>query len=168
MGVGVQINVGVILSTRSDWRVMRHITETFASIRIAHECRILPIHRKPVMLKNYAMQAMQKGAEIIVAGVKDIDLVNQSMPIRMPLPVMLVSTGKQPQKVDNVTLKMLLRSSCQEVDAEPVDYYDARWPALIVANMIGKNQPPIGDANVRYTAIRSDVGVMPLCEQIGN
>ena len=164
----MQINVGVILSMRSDWRVMRHITETFASIRIAHECRILPIHRKPVMLKNYAMQAMQKGAEIIVVGVKDIDLVNQSMPIRMPLPVMLVSTHEQPQKVENVTSKMLLRSSCQEVEAESVDYYDSRRPALIVANMIGKNQPPIGDANVRYKAIQSDVEVMPLCEQIGN
>jgi len=164
----VQINVGVILSTRSDWRVMRHITETFASISIAHECRILPIHRKPVMLKNYAMQAMQKGAEIIVVGVKDIDLVNQSMPIRMPLPVMFVSTHEQSQEVENLTSKMLLSSPRQEVEDEPVDYYDSRRPAFIVANMIGKNQPPTDDANARYKAIQSQVEVMSFCEQTGS
>lgn len=164
----MQINVGVILSTRSDWRVMRHVTETFASIMIAHECRILPIHRKPVLLKNYAVQAMQKGAEVIVAGVKDIDLFNQSMPIRMPLPVVLVSTHEQPQKVENATSKMLLRSSCQEIEAEPVDYHDSRQPALIVASMIEKNQPATGNASVRYKAIQSEVGITPLCEQTVN
>jgi len=111
---------------------------------------------------------MQKGAEIIVVGVKDIDLVNQSMPIRMPLPVMFVSTHEQSQEVENLTSKMLLSSPRQEVEDEPVDYYDSRRPAFIVANMIGKNQPPTDDANARYKAIQSQVEVMSFCEQTGS
>jgi len=60
--------VGVIMGSRSDWDVMKHAVDTLESLGIAHEVRIMSAHRTPDVASQYALQAEDRGLEVIIAG----------------------------------------------------------------------------------------------------
>jgi 5-(carboxyamino)imidazole ribonucleotide mutase len=60
--------VGVIMGSRSDWATMKHATETLRDFGVAHERRVVSAHRTPEWMREYALEAKDRGIEIIIAG----------------------------------------------------------------------------------------------------
>jgi 5-(carboxyamino)imidazole ribonucleotide mutase len=60
--------VGVIMGSRSDWETLRHTAETFDSLQVPYEVRVVSAHRTPDLLFDYASTAEARGLEVIVAG----------------------------------------------------------------------------------------------------
>ena len=65
---GVQVDIGIIMGSRSDWETMRHAAETLSALGIAHECRVVSAHRTPDRLYDYAKAAAGRGLKAIIAG----------------------------------------------------------------------------------------------------
>jgi len=64
----MQVLVGVIMGSSSDWETMRHATETLESLGIAYETEVVSAHRTPDKLFEYADKAESRGIQVIIAG----------------------------------------------------------------------------------------------------
>ena len=52
--------VGVIMGSKSDWEFMRHAAQTFDSLGIPYEVRVLSAHRTPDATLEYAESAERR------------------------------------------------------------------------------------------------------------
>ena len=64
----MNIVVGVVMGSKSDWDTMQHAVDTLAILQIEHETRVVSAHRTPDLLFDYASSAADRGLEIIIAG----------------------------------------------------------------------------------------------------
>src|SRR5471032_978376 len=60
--------VAVIMGSKSDWEVMRQAGEVLTKFEIAHECRVLSVHRTPTETAEYVSGAEARGMEVIIAA----------------------------------------------------------------------------------------------------
>src|SRR5262245_31254733 len=60
--------VAVLMGSRSDWETMAHASQTLEKLRIAHECRVLSAHRTPEALREYVLEATERGVEVLIAA----------------------------------------------------------------------------------------------------
>ena len=63
-----EVQVGIIMGSRSDWETMRHASETLTALGIVHECKVVSAHRTPDRLYDYAKSAAGRGLKAIIAG----------------------------------------------------------------------------------------------------
>ena len=64
----MNVAVGIIMGSRSDWETMRHASETLDALGIAYETRVVSAHRTPDLLYEYAESAVERGIKVIIAG----------------------------------------------------------------------------------------------------
>jgi len=64
----MNIKVGIIMGSRSDWETMRHASATLDALGVAHETRVVSAHRTPDLLFEYAETAADRGLKVIIAG----------------------------------------------------------------------------------------------------
>jgi 5-(carboxyamino)imidazole ribonucleotide mutase len=60
--------VGVIMGSKSDWETLRHTSQMLDSVAVPYEVRVVSAHRTPDLLFEYAMTAVERGLEVIIAG----------------------------------------------------------------------------------------------------
>ena len=64
----MNIDVGIIMGSRSDWDTMRHASETLDELGVAYEVKVVSAHRTPDLLFEYAGSAVERGLKVIIAG----------------------------------------------------------------------------------------------------
>jgi len=64
----MEICVGVIMGSASDWDTMRHACLALDELRIPYEKKIVSAHRTPDYMFKYAEEAAGRGLKVIVAG----------------------------------------------------------------------------------------------------
>ncbi len=64
----MNIDVGIIMGSQSDWETMQHASETLDNLGIGHEVKIVSAHRTPDLLFEYASTAVERGLKIVIAG----------------------------------------------------------------------------------------------------
>jgi 5-(carboxyamino)imidazole ribonucleotide mutase len=64
----MNIKVGIIMGSRSDWETMQHASETLDTLGVHHEVRVVSAHRTPDLLFEYAESALDRGFKVIIAG----------------------------------------------------------------------------------------------------
>ena len=60
--------VGVIMGSKSDWKIMIHCCDTLKKFGINHEVKVISAHRTPARLHNFLSEAKKSKTEIIIAG----------------------------------------------------------------------------------------------------
>lgn len=60
--------VGIIMGSNSDMVVMQEAAAILGKFDIAYEMTIVSAHRTPDRMRNYAMEAKQRGLKVIIAG----------------------------------------------------------------------------------------------------
>jgi 5-(carboxyamino)imidazole ribonucleotide mutase len=60
--------VSIVMGSRSDWETMRHADEMLTRFGVPHECRIVSAHRSPEWLREFALGALDRGIEVVIAG----------------------------------------------------------------------------------------------------
>ena len=64
----MQVLIGVVMGSRSDWETMRHAVDTLERLGVACEARVVSAHRTPDLLFGYAASAAERGLAAIIAG----------------------------------------------------------------------------------------------------
>lgn len=64
----MELKVGVIMGSKSDWETMKHACEILEELNVAFEKRVVSAHRTPDFMFDYAEQAQGRGIEVIIAG----------------------------------------------------------------------------------------------------
>jgi 5-(carboxyamino)imidazole ribonucleotide mutase len=62
------VQVAVVMGSRSDWEVMEHTVETLRALEIAHEVRVLSAHRTPEALDAFLAETDERGAQVFIAA----------------------------------------------------------------------------------------------------
>jgi 5-(carboxyamino)imidazole ribonucleotide mutase len=64
----MDIQVGIIMGSKSDWDVMSHVSATLNKLGIASENRVISAHRAPKLLTDYCESARDRGIKILICG----------------------------------------------------------------------------------------------------
>ena len=92
----MDVSVGIIMGSQSDWEVMQHATQTLEQLGIAHEARVTSAHRTPDATIQYASQLSARGVEVVIAaaggaahlaGVMAAKNTSNLIPLCHPLPL---------------------------------------------------------------------------------
>lgn len=60
--------VAVIMGSKSDWDVMKHVSDTLKEFGVEHECRVLSAHRTPAALEAFLKDVEERGCEVFIGG----------------------------------------------------------------------------------------------------
>lgn len=60
--------VGVIMGSTSDWETMRHACEVLDELEVPYEKKVVSAHRTPDLMFRYAEEARERGLKVIIAG----------------------------------------------------------------------------------------------------
>lgn len=64
----MNIDIGIIMGSRSDWETMRHASDTLDALGVSYEVKVVSAHRTPDLLFEYASTASERGLQVIIAG----------------------------------------------------------------------------------------------------
>lgn len=64
----MNVDVGIIMGSRSDWDTMQHASATLEELGVSHEVHVVSAHRTPDLLFEYAGNALGRGLKVIIAG----------------------------------------------------------------------------------------------------
>jgi 5-(carboxyamino)imidazole ribonucleotide mutase len=64
----MNIDIGIIMGSRSDWATMEHATRTLDALGVTYEVKVVSAHRTPDLLFDYADSAVERGLKVIIAG----------------------------------------------------------------------------------------------------
>lgn len=63
-----QLQVGVIMGSDSDLKIMQDASGILDQFEVEHEIRIISAHRTPLHMIQYAQEAQSRGIKVIIAG----------------------------------------------------------------------------------------------------
>jgi len=64
----MNIDVAIIMGSKSDWDIMSHSANILTQLNIAHESKVISAHRTPALLDEYCSEAQQKGVKVFITG----------------------------------------------------------------------------------------------------
>ena len=64
----VELRVGLVMGSQSDWDVMQHAARTLRDFGVGFEAKVVSAHRTPDDLFSYAETASGRGLRCIIAG----------------------------------------------------------------------------------------------------
>jgi len=64
----MEIPVGIIMGSQSDWPTMREAAAILDDLQIPYEAKIVSAHRTPDRLWDYGKSAVDRGLKVIIAG----------------------------------------------------------------------------------------------------
>ena len=83
----IEIKVGIIMGSDSDYPVMKEAVTVLKSFNIAYEVTIVSAHRTPERLFDYAKEAHERGIKVVIAGAGGAAHLPGMIAAISPLPV---------------------------------------------------------------------------------
>ena len=80
--------VGIIMGSRSDWRVMESAALVLDELGVDYETKVVSAHRTPDRLIQYARTARERGLKAIIAGAGGAAHLPGMTAAMTPLPVL--------------------------------------------------------------------------------
>ena len=80
--------IGIIMGSRSDWRVMESAALVLDDLGIGYETKVVSAHRTPDRLVQYARTARERGLKAIIAGAGGAAHLPGMTAAMTPLPVL--------------------------------------------------------------------------------
>jgi 5-(carboxyamino)imidazole ribonucleotide mutase len=84
----MDIQVGIIMGSKSDWDVMSNVSATLDKLGISSENRVISAHRAPRLLTEYCESARDRGIKILVCGAGLAAALPGVAAAHTPLPVL--------------------------------------------------------------------------------
>ncbi len=63
-----QVQIGIVMGSRSDWPTVEHAAKALDALEIAYEAEVVSAHRTPEKMVTYAREARGRGLKIIIAA----------------------------------------------------------------------------------------------------
>jgi len=91
----MNIQIGVVMGSSSDWDTMQHAVQILQQFGIGHEARVLSAHRMPDDMFEYAAQARARGLKAIIAGAGGAAHLPGMLAAKTTLPVLGVPVASR-------------------------------------------------------------------------
>ena len=91
----MNILIGVVMGSSSDWDTMQHAVQILQQFGIGHEARVLSAHRTPDDMFDYAQTARGRGLQAIIAGAGGAAHLPGMLAAKTSLPVLGVPVASK-------------------------------------------------------------------------
>lgn len=148
--------VGVIMGSRSDWETMEHATEILKHFEIPYEARIVSAHRTPDWMRQYALEAEERGIEVIIAGAGGAAHLPGMVAAFTVIPVIGVPVQSRTLNGLDSLLSIVQMPAGVPVGTVAIGRAGATNAGLYAAAILGTSRAEIRERIRRYRAERAE------------
>ena len=148
----MQVQIGIVMGSQSDWPTMRHAAEILDTLGVAHEVKIVSAHRTPDRMFAYAEAAAGRGLRVIIAGAGGAAHLPGMLAAKTRLPVLGVPVQSRALSGLDSLLSMVQMPAGVPVGTLAIGKAGATNAALLAAAMIATTDPELA---VRLDAWRA-------------
>ena len=148
--------VGVIMGSRSDWDTMRLATEILAAFEIPFEAKIVSAHRTPDWMRQYAVDAEERGLEVIIAGAGGAAHLPGMVAAFTVLPVIGVPVQSRTLNGLDSLLSIVQMPAGVPVGTVAIGNAGATNAGLYAASILGTTRPEIREKIRQYRNDRAE------------
>lgn len=139
----MQVLVGVIMGSSSDWETMSHGVALLDELQIPYEVEVVSAHRTPDKLFSYAEQAESRGIEVIIAGAGGAAHLPGMTAAKTTLPVLGVPIQSKALNGLDSLLSMVQMPAGISVGTLAIGRAGAVNAALLAASILANKYPEI-------------------------
>lgn len=142
----MDIRVGIIMGSQSDWETMRHAAATLDDLGVGYETRIVSAHRTPKRLYDYAATAKGRGLRVVIAGAGGAAHLPGMTASMTPLPVFGVPIESKALKGLDSLLSIVQMPGGIPVGTVAIGRAGAINAALLAAAVLALSDEPLAAA----------------------
>jgi 5-(carboxyamino)imidazole ribonucleotide mutase len=146
----MEILVGVVMGSTSDWDTMKNATNTLDELGIPYEARVVSAHRTPDQLFDYASSAVDRGLEIIIAGAGGAAHLPGMLAAKTPVPVLGVPVQSKALSGMDSLLSIAQMPAGIPVGTLAIGRAGAVNAALLAASILANKYPEIRTALIEF------------------
>ncbi len=151
----MQVLVGVIMGSRSDWETMSHAARTLETLGVPFEVRVVSAHRTPDLLFEYASSARERGLEVIIAGAGGAAHLPGMAAAKTTLPVLGVPVESKALKGMDSLLSIVQMPAGIPVATLAIGRAGAINAALLACSILSNKYPEYHTAIEHYRAAQT-------------
>jgi 5-(carboxyamino)imidazole ribonucleotide mutase len=148
----MQVLVGIIMGSRSDWDTLRSAAQTLDSLGVPYEVKVVSAHRTPDLLFEYAEQAATRGLRVIIAGAGGAAHLPGMTAAKTLLPVLGVPVQSKSLGGLDSLLSIVQMPAGVPVATFAIGAAGATNAALTAAAILAHEYPTIGTALQHFRA----------------
>lgn len=142
----MNIDVGIIMGSRSDWETMRRARDTLKELGVSHEVRVVSAHRTPDLLFEYAESAVERGLKVIIAGAGGAAHLPGMTAAKTRLPVLGVPVESKALSGMDSLLSIVQMPAGVPVGSMAIGNAGAVNAALLAAAIVALGDPQVATA----------------------
>ncbi len=146
----MNVRIGIIMGSRSDWDTMRHAATLLDQLGIAHEVRVVSAHRTPDRLFEYAESAAERGLAAIIAGAGGAAHLPGMVAAKTRVPVIGVPVRSKALSGIDSLLSIAQMPGGVPVACMAIGKAGATNAALFAAALLATGDTAVADALERY------------------
>ena len=136
-------DIGIIMGSRSDLEVMREAADVLKELKVEFELTVVSAHRTPDRMREYAMQARERGLKAIIAGAGGAAHLPGMIASMTALPVLGVPVESATLKGQDSLLSIVQMPGGVPVGTLAIGKAGAKNAGLLAASIIA-----LGDAAI--------------------
>jgi len=148
--------VGIIMGSRSDWETMQHASDTLESLGIPHEVKVISAHRTPDLLHEYAVSAVDRGLQVVIAGAGGAAHLPGMTAAKTRLPVLGVPVESKALKGMDSLLSIVQMPAGVPVGSMAIGKAGAINAALLAAAILATHDDELAAALDAYRRDQTD------------
>jgi 5-(carboxyamino)imidazole ribonucleotide mutase len=152
----MNVLVGIIMGSSSDWETMQAAADTLGALDIAHEVRVISAHRTPDLLFEYAATARDRGLKAIIAGAGGAAHLPGMTAAKTAVPVLGVPIQSKALNGMDSLLSIVQMPSGIPVATFAIGVAGAKNAALFAAAMIANESPSVRTALEAFRAAQTE------------
>lgn len=129
--------VGVIMGSSSDDPVVQETVKTLEDLKIDYEVRVMSAHRTPERVREYALQARERGIEVLIAAAGGSAALGGVLASWTTLPVIAIPLASSELKGIDALLASAQMPPGIPVACMAVGAWGARNAAFFAAEILG-------------------------------
>ena len=142
--------VGVVMGSKSDEPLMQPALDTLQQLSIEYEVSVISAHRHPEKTRQYALNARDRGIEVIIAGAGRAAHLPGVMASWTTLPVIGVPLPTSELKGMDALLSVAQMPTGVPVACVAIGSAGAKNAALLAARILGLKYDKIREALEQY------------------
>ena len=150
-----EVQVVVIMGSKSDWETMEPAADILQDFGVPHECRVLSAHRTPNELEAFVADVESRGCQVFIGGAGGAAHLAGVLASKTLKPVLGVPIQSVLQGLDSLLSTVQMPAGIP-VGTLAIGKAGATNAALLAVSILGTSRPELLEKIADYRAKRAE------------